>query len=110
MKTKKEQNALKEKEVETESKEPRKLTDEELEQVTGGFTDHGDGTYSFRAGDSFMHKSPYANSIYSYTVLRDYDHVSMYDKVYCEYFHEMNGTLFNTTGSNYTVLEVLRLY
>ena len=36
MKTKKEQNALKEKEVETEPKNPRKLTDEELEQVTGG--------------------------------------------------------------------------
>ena len=36
MKTKKEQNALKEKEVEAESKEPRKLTEEELEQVTGG--------------------------------------------------------------------------
>ena len=36
MKTKKEQNALKEKEVETESKEPRKLTEEELEKVTGG--------------------------------------------------------------------------
>ena len=36
MKTKKEQNALKEKEVEAESKEPRKLTDEELAQVTGG--------------------------------------------------------------------------
>ena len=36
MKTKKERNALKEKEVETESKEPRKLTEEELAQVTGG--------------------------------------------------------------------------
>ena len=36
MKTKKEQNALKEKEVEAESKEPRKLTEEELEQVSGG--------------------------------------------------------------------------
>ena len=36
MKTKKEQNALKEKKVEAESKEPRKLTDEELEQVSGG--------------------------------------------------------------------------
>ena len=35
MKTKKEQNALKEK-AETESKEPRKLTEEELEKVTGG--------------------------------------------------------------------------
>ena len=86
------------------------LTDEQLKHVTGGFTDHGDGTYSFRAGDCFMHESPYTNSIYSYTVLRDYDHVSMYDKVYCEYFHEMNGTLFNTTRSNYPVQEVLRLY
>ena len=36
MKTKEEQNALKEKEVETESKEPRKLTEEELAQVSGG--------------------------------------------------------------------------
>ena len=36
MKTKKEQNALKEKEVEAESKEPRKLTEEELAQVSGG--------------------------------------------------------------------------
>ena len=36
MKTKKELNALKEKEVESESKECQKLTDEELEQVTGG--------------------------------------------------------------------------
>ena len=36
MKTKKEQNALKEKEVEAESKKPRKLTDEELAQVSGG--------------------------------------------------------------------------
>ena len=36
MKTKKELNALKEKEVETESKERQKLTDEELAQVTGG--------------------------------------------------------------------------
>ena len=36
MKTKEELNALKEKEVETESKEPRKLTEEELAQVTGG--------------------------------------------------------------------------
>ena len=36
MKTKEELNALKEKEVETESKEPRKLTEEELAQVSGG--------------------------------------------------------------------------
>ena len=36
MKTKEELNALKEKEVETESKEPRELTEEELAQVTGG--------------------------------------------------------------------------
>ena len=43
MKTKKERNALKEKEVETESKEPRKLTEEELEQVTGGGPINGIG-------------------------------------------------------------------
>ena len=36
MKTPEELNALKEKEVEAESKEPRKLTDEELKQVNGG--------------------------------------------------------------------------
>ena len=37
MKTQEELNALKEEvEVEAESKEPRKLTEEELEQVTGG--------------------------------------------------------------------------
>ena len=36
MKTKEEQNALKEKEVETENKKPRKLTEEELAQVSGG--------------------------------------------------------------------------
>ena len=36
MKTKKERNALKEKEVEAENKKPRKLTDDELEQVSGG--------------------------------------------------------------------------
>ena len=35
MKTKKELNALKEK-VETQNKQRRELTDEELEQVTGG--------------------------------------------------------------------------
>ena len=35
-KTKEERNALKEKEVESESKEPRKLTEEELAQVSGG--------------------------------------------------------------------------
>ena len=35
MKTKEELNALKE-EVETESKKPRKLTEEELAQVSGG--------------------------------------------------------------------------
>ena len=35
MKTKEERNALKE-EIETESKERQKLTDEELEQVNGG--------------------------------------------------------------------------
>ena len=35
MKTKEEQNALKEK-AETEPKNPRKLTEEELAQVTGG--------------------------------------------------------------------------
>ena len=35
MKTKEERNALK-KEVETESKERQKLTDDELEQVSGG--------------------------------------------------------------------------
>ena len=39
MKTKKEQNALKEKEVETEPKNPRKLTEEELKQVNGGGID-----------------------------------------------------------------------
>ena len=36
MKTKEELKALKEKEVEAEGKEPRKLTDEELAQVSGG--------------------------------------------------------------------------
>ena len=54
MKTKEERNALKEKEVETESKEPRKLTEEELAQVSGGaynngltdqYTGSGDYTY-----------------------------------------------------------------
>ena len=54
MKTKEELNALKEKEVETESKEPRKLTEEELAQVSGGaynngltdqYTGSGDYTY-----------------------------------------------------------------
>ena len=54
MKTKKEQNALKEKEVEAESKERQKLTEEELEQVSGGaynndltdqYTGSGDYTY-----------------------------------------------------------------
>ena len=93
-----------------EIKKNKALSDEELEQVSGGFTDHGDGTYSFRAGDYFMYESPYTNSIYSYTVLRDYDHLTLDDKVYCEYFHEMNGTLFNTSRSNYPVQEVLRLY
>ena len=39
MKTKEEQTALKEKEVEAESKEPRKLKEEELEQVNGGGID-----------------------------------------------------------------------
>ena len=38
MKTKEEQNALKEK-AEAESKEPRKLTEEELEQANGGGID-----------------------------------------------------------------------
>ena len=90
--------------------ENKALTDEQLEQVTGGFTDHGDGTYSFRAGDCFTYESPYANSIYSYTVLRDYDHVSMYDNVYCEYFHEMNGKLDNIFQSDRTVQEVLNFY
>ena len=54
MKTKEELNALKEKEVETESKEPRKLTEEELAKVSGGaynngltdqYTGSGDYTY-----------------------------------------------------------------
>ena len=35
-KTQEELNALKEKELETESKKPRELTEEELAQVSGG--------------------------------------------------------------------------
>ena len=38
MKNKEELNALKEKEVETKSKERQKLTDEELAQVSGGIS------------------------------------------------------------------------
>ena len=46
MKTKKELNALKEKEVETKSKERQKLTDEELAQVSGGgIGDDGDDAF-----------------------------------------------------------------
>ena len=41
MKAKKELNALKEKEVETKSKERQKLTEEELEQVSGGRSNDG---------------------------------------------------------------------
>ena len=41
MKTKKEQNALKEKEVEAVSKERQKLTEEELAQVSGGVLPDG---------------------------------------------------------------------
>ena len=107
MKTKEELNALKE-EVETLNKKLHELTDEELEQVSGGFTDNGDGTYSFREGDSFTYVS--GNARRSFTVLGNYDHVSMYDNVYCEHFYEMNGTLHHTTQSMYTVQEVLHLY
>ena len=88
--------------------ENKALTDEQLKHVTGGFTDHGDGTYSFRAGDCFTYVS--GNVRKSYTVLGNYDHVSMYDQVYCDYFHEMNGTLYNTTQSYYAVQDVLHLY
>ena len=42
MKTKEELKALKEKEVESESKERQKLTDEELAQVCGGRTKAAD--------------------------------------------------------------------
>ena len=52
MKTKKELNALKEKEVETESKKPRKLTDEELEQVSGGLQGGDTFEYVIVPGDS----------------------------------------------------------
>ena len=48
MKTKEELNALKDKEVETVSKEPRKLTEEELAQVNGG----GYAYYKVKPGDT----------------------------------------------------------
>ena len=52
MKTKEELNALKE-EVETVSKKLHELTEEELAQVSGGFTDNGNGTYIFIMGRLF---------------------------------------------------------
>ena len=45
MKTKEELNALKEKELETESKKPRELTEEELAQVSGGDEEYGHYVY-----------------------------------------------------------------
>ena len=55
-KTKEELNTLKEKEVEAESKEPRKLTDEQLEQVSGGaYNNNGEGNPTYIPGNTYIY-------------------------------------------------------
>ena len=107
MKSKEELNALKE-EVETLSRKLHELTDGELEQVSGGFTDHGDGTYSFVHGDGFRYVL--GNETVDYTVLGNYDHLTLDDWVLCEYIHERDGAVFNMTCTQYQVKQIIHIY
>ena len=86
----------------------KELTDEQLEQVTGGFVDHGDGTYSFVKGDCFTYVL--GNDRLNYNVLENYDHLTLNDWVLCEHIHEKDGEVFNWTSSRYMVKHILRIY
>ena len=86
----------------------KELTDEQLEQVTGGFVDHGDGTYSFVSGDHFTYVL--GNERINYDVLENYDHLTLNDWVRCEYIHELDGAVFNMTCSQYKVKQILHIY
>lgn len=52
MKTEEDLNTLKE-EVKKIKQKLTELSDEELKQVTGGWTDNGDGTYNIYSGEMF---------------------------------------------------------
>ena len=55
MKTKEELNALKE-EVETVSRKLRELTDDEMEQVTGGcYINNGEGNPTYIPGNTYIY-------------------------------------------------------
>ena len=57
-------------EYETLNNKLKELSDDELKQVTGGYTVNEDGTYSFKMGEKYI------------TTLRLIDHTTLYDVAY----------------------------
>ena len=105
MKTKEERNALKE-EVEAESKEPRKLTDEELAQVSGGgVSQNPDGTYNIYLGDIFTN-----DTSTTYQALETKLGATLETYVRCEVFTVgSNGDLSDLTVADVLVRILLKL-
>ena len=68
-KTKEELSTLKQ-EYESLNNKLKELTNEELKQVTGGYTVNEDGTYSFKMGEKYI------------TTLGLIDHTTLYDVAY----------------------------
>ena len=60
------------------------LKDTDLEKVSGGFTANADGTYSFKAGDTF--RESFASTSNLFEVMYDYENVTPDTEIECWQF------------------------
>ena len=88
-KTQEELNQLKT-EYETYNNKLRELSDDELKQVTGGYTVNEDGTYSFKMGEMYITASGLIDHTTLYDVAYDQPNVSKDSYVNC-YCYEINA-------------------
>lgn len=64
------------------------FNDEKLEKVKGGITRNADGSYNLKKDETFVGRD---GAKYSFTILQDYNNITINDLVYVESFTEMNN-------------------
>lgn len=85
-----------------EENRKRELTEEELEHVTGGFTDNGNGTYNIYYGETFY------DGRMSFTPTETKLNVTKTDHIQCDWFREdSSGSLKDYGHSNVDVHTLL---
>ena len=78
----------------------KELNDKKLEKVAGGITRNADGSYNLKKGETLVGRG---GAIYSFTILQDYNNITINDLVYVESFTEMNNELVDNKVDYFTL-------